>query len=180
MPTPIVLSPDVTLRLITADDAAALAAAYRRNRRHLAPWEPERNDDYFTEDHQRSDTRQLLDQYASGSTMPLVLSHGTAIVGRLTISGIVRGAFQSGNIGYWVDAQFCGRGLATASVRSAIAMARDDLALHRLQAATLLHNIGSQRALERAGFERIGHAPLYLNIAGQWQDHVLFQAILHS
>lgn len=61
MPTPIVLSPDVTLRLITADDAAALAAAYRRNRRHLAPWEPERNDDYFAEDHQRSDTRQLLD-----------------------------------------------------------------------------------------------------------------------
>jgi ribosomal-protein-alanine N-acetyltransferase len=34
--------------------------------------------------------------------------------------------------------------------------------------------------LTRAGFERIGVAPSYLHIAGRWQDHVLFQRILHD
>jgi ribosomal-protein-alanine N-acetyltransferase len=50
--------------------------------------------------------------------------------------------------------------------------------LHRLQAATLLHNSGSQRVLADNGFERIGIAPQYLRIAGEWQDHLLFQLLL--
>jgi ribosomal-protein-alanine N-acetyltransferase len=31
--------------------------------------------------------------------------------------------------------------------------------------------------LERNGFEKYGLAPAYLNIAGRWQDHVMFQLI---
>ncbi len=46
-----------------------------------------------------------------------------------------------------------------------------------MQAETLLHNTGSQRVLERNGFERIGLAPAYLRIAGSWQDHILFQVL---
>jgi ribosomal-protein-alanine N-acetyltransferase len=49
--------------------------------------------------------------------------------------------------------------------------------LHRIQAGTLLHNIGSQRVLERNGFVRYGLAPAYLNIAGKWQDHILYQVL---
>ena len=37
-----------------------------------------------------------------------------------------------------------------------------------------------QAVLTRAGFERIGFAPAYLKIAGKWQDHVMFQRILHG
>ncbi|MNH44766.1 ribosomal-protein-S5-alanine N-acetyltransferase [compost metagenome] len=57
---------------------------------------------------------------------------------------------------------------------------RTELRLHRMQAATLLHNIGSQRVLLGNGFERIGLAPKYLRIAGEWQDHVLFQRLLEE
>jgi [ribosomal protein S5]-alanine N-acetyltransferase len=31
--------------------------------------------------------------------------------------------------------------------------------------------------LRRIGFCRIGMAPAYLNIAGQWQNHILYQVI---
>lgn len=44
-------------------------------------------------------------------------------------------------------------------------------------AETLLHNVRSQRVLKRNGFCRIGMAPAYLNIAGQWQHHILYQVI---
>ncbi|MGH3421007.1 MAG: GNAT family N-acetyltransferase, partial [Streptosporangiaceae bacterium] len=53
----------------------------------------------------------------------------------------------------------------------------DDLDLHRVEAGTLTHNIGSQKVLQRNGFERFGLAPSYLRIAGEWQDHILFQVL---
>ena len=75
---------------------------------------------------------------------------------------------------------FTGRGLASAVVRATVDLARDDLGLHRLEASTLVHNLASQRVLGHAGFEQTGLAPRYLQIAGQWQDHKLFQKILHD
>jgi [ribosomal protein S5]-alanine N-acetyltransferase len=66
----------------------------------------------------------------------------------------------------------------TAAVGTGIKVARDDLGLHRLEAATLLHNIASQRVLDKNGFEAYGTARAYLRIAGQWQDHRMYQLIL--
>jgi ribosomal-protein-alanine N-acetyltransferase len=62
-------------------------------------------------------------------------------------------------------------------VRDIIVVAFGELGLHRIQAATLLHNLRSQRVLERNGFVRFGVAPAYLNIAGKWQDHALYQVV---
>jgi ribosomal-protein-alanine N-acetyltransferase len=56
-------------------------------------------------------------------------------------------------------------------------VAFEELGLHRIEAGTLLHNVRSQRVLERNGFVRFGVAPAYLKIAGAWQDHVLFQVL---
>ena len=176
------LADDLVLRLLDAGDAAALAAAYVRNREHLAPWEPVREDAFFTEQGQAADVDAHLASALSGASVPLALEERSTgrIIGRFTLSGIVRGPFQSANLGYWVDGARNGRGIATSAVREVLRMSRDELDLHRVQAATLPHNAASQRVLERNGFERIGFAPRYLRIAGRWQDHDLFQAILHD
>jgi len=168
------------LRVRTEQDAAALAAAYQRNRGHLAPWDPTRTEDFFTEGGQLSQTRELLALRDMDATLPLVLADGQEIAGGLTLSGIVRGAFQSATVGYWLDRDHTGRGLASEALTAVVETARDVYGLHRLQAATLLANHASQSVLTRAGFERIGVAPNYLQIAGRWQDHVLFQRILHD
>jgi ribosomal-protein-alanine N-acetyltransferase len=70
-----------------------------------------------------------------------------------------------------------GLGRATAAVHEIVRVAFEDLGLHRVQAETLLHNVRSQRLLERNGFIRFGLAPAYLNIAGKWQDHVMYQVV---
>lgn len=180
MPLPLTLPDGLVLRLLDEGDAGRLTLAYRRNRAHLAPWEPARTADFFTVGAQRDTIVARLAQYEEGATVPLVLASGTDIVGRMTLSGIVRGPFQSASVGYWIDAELTGRGLASAVLRAAVDLARDDLGLHRLEASTLVHNIASQRVLDHAGFEQIGLAPRYLKIAGQWQDHTLFQKILHD
>ncbi|MET1019445.1 MAG: GNAT family N-acetyltransferase [Microterricola sp.] len=180
MPTSASLPAGAQIRLLRVDDATALADAYWRNRVHLAPWEPTRADDYFTPAGQQAVIYSQLNQHASGTAHPLVVTLGAAIIARVNLSGIVRGAFQSTSLGYWVDAAHTGRGIATAAVRHAVAVAGDELGLHRVEAGTLLHNAASQRVLLNAGFEQFGLAPRYLKIAGEWQDHLLFQRILHD
>lgn len=161
-------------RFASVADAAALAITLRENRAFLAPWEPARGDDYFTVEGQRAALEQALDAYRRESMVPLVIIDNGQLVGRITITGITRGAFQSADIGYWVSQSHNGRGLATAAVADAITIAFRELRLHRLQAATLLHNTASQRVLTRNGFRPFGIAPSYLKIAGKWQDNVLF------
>lgn len=180
MPFEIALTDDVTLREPTKDDAAAIALAYDRNREQLAPWEPARPEAFYTEEwHRESLLAQVLEN-STGRALYTVLEADGEIVGRLNLTDIVHGAFENGHVGYWLDARFTGRGLMTRAIQALVEHARDELGLHRLQAATLPHNEASQAVLTRVGFERIGFAPGYLRIAGQWQDHVLFQLLLHA
>lgn len=174
----ITLADGVVLRGVRESDAEALAEAYRANGEHLKPWEPARDDAFFTAEYQRAQIEKSREAFAAGTAVAFVITTGGRVVGRLTLTGIVRGAFQSVNLGYWIAADHQGRGLMTAAVRAASTIARDELRLHRIQAATLLHNDASQAVLRKCGFTEIGVAPGYLRIAGRWQDHRLFQLIL--
>nr|WP_189085034.1 GNAT family N-acetyltransferase [Agromyces mediolanus] len=184
--TPIELDGGIELRAIAAGDGAALAAAYARNRAHLAPWEPERTPEFFSASVQEREAVASVRRLAEGTAIPLVLVErgddgddpgGERIVGRVNLSDVVRGVFLNAHLGYWIDAERQGRGLATAAVGGALHFARR-AGLHRVQAGTLVHNAASQTVLQRNGFTRIGLAPRYLRIAGEWQDHVLFQRLL--
>jgi len=165
-------------RLVTLEDAQALADLLGRNRDFLAPWEPVREDAYFTADGQRAVIRDALEQHRLGVCLPhLILDERGRVAGRITLNGIVRGAFQSCSVGYWLSAADNGRGLATAALRAMVRIAFEELALHRVQAESLLHNHRSQHVLDRAEFLRIGMAPTYLKIAGEWQDCTIYQRI---
>ena len=167
-----------TTRLLTPDDAPALARLQAQNRAFLAPWEPARPDDWFTPEGQRKALEDVLALHAQGLALPHVVldRHGT-IAGRITLTGIARGAFLSASLGYWVSADRNGQGLATAAIAEMKQIAFRELGLHRIEAGTLEHNTASQRVLQRNGFTRIGLAPRYVRIAGRWQDHVLFQVL---
>jgi ribosomal-protein-alanine N-acetyltransferase len=50
----------------------------------------------------------------------------------------------------------------------------DDLRLHRVEAACLVHNEPSRKLLLKRGFTEEGLARQYLRIDGKWQDHRIF------
>jgi ribosomal-protein-alanine N-acetyltransferase len=164
-------------RLATVEDAAALAVLQTAHREAFAPWEPLRDDDWYTVDRQRAMLADGLDAYAAGTMVPLVIVDGGEVAGRLTLNGVTRGALQSASIGYWISPSRQRRGLATAALGEAVTRAFGEMGLHRLQAETLLHNTPSQQVLLRNGFRPYGVAPSYLRIAGRWQDHVLFHRL---
>jgi ribosomal-protein-alanine N-acetyltransferase len=164
--------------VITPDDAPILAGLVRTNREFLAPWEPVRGEEYFTDAGQRVSIGASLAEHERGRGLPCVIVDGDGtVVGRVNLNNIVRGASQSASLGYWLAQSAGGRGIATAAVRDIVRVAFGELGLHRIQADTLVHNAASQRVLERNGFVRIGLAPRYLKIAGRWQDCILHQLI---
>lgn len=165
-------------RLVTLDDAVALARLVVDSRSFLEPWEPARGEEYFTPEGQRAFIGASLEACRRGASMPhVILDEDGQVAGRITLSTIVRGPFQSCSLGYWVAASAGGRGLGTRAVGAMKRLAFGELGLHRIEAGTLVHNVRSQRVLVRNGFTRFGLAPSYLKIGGYWQDHILFQVL---
>ncbi|MBH1937919.1 GNAT family N-acetyltransferase [Streptomyces sp. AV19] len=178
---PRTLAHGVVLRPVALADAAALACAYAANRDHLRPWEPRRPDGFETTEGQAARLTGLLELRDAGRAMPWVLDAGDeGIAGIVNLNNVVRGAFHSAQLGYWVAAARAGRGLGTAAVEAACDLAGEELGLHRIEAGTVTTNAASRRVLEKCGFERIGTAPRYLHIDGAWRDHYLFQRILND
>src|SRR3954449_3856375 len=103
----------VTTRLISRSDVPALVELMRANRAFLAPWEPLRTDDFFTEEHHEEAVAELLVQCAAGTVMPHVILEDGVLVGRVTLNNIVRGPLQSAKIGSWLAASANGRGIAS-------------------------------------------------------------------
>jgi ribosomal-protein-alanine N-acetyltransferase len=168
---------DVT-RLVSLDDAGPVARLVTQNREYLAPWSPVQAEAYFTESGQREVLRRDLSVYERGGMLPLaIVDAAGAVCGRINLNSIIRGAFQSASVGYWVSESHAGHGLASAAVADAVRIGFGDLGLHRLEAGTLLHNTPSQRVLTRNGFRPFAIAEAYLSIAGKWQDHILFQLL---
>ncbi len=156
------------IRPLTSEDAGELAAVLVENRMFLARSSPDRAERFFTAKGQR-------EKIESDGSKAFAILAGDHIAGTVTMSNIVLGPLQSANLGYWVAERENGRGLATSAVREVIGLAFGELGLHRLEAATLVDNAPSQRVLEKNGFEPIGLARRYLQIAGEWRDHLLFQ-----
>ncbi|MER8184822.1 GNAT family N-acetyltransferase [Kitasatospora sp. NPDC094015] len=176
----VAVAPDVQLRPVAEDDSPALLRAYLRNRDHLRRWDPRRDEEFFTPAGQAARLFEQLEQREAGRQAPYVLVGGGEVVGTVTLSNVVRGPLHSANLGYWIDAGYTGRGLASAAVTLVCRAADQQLGLHRLEAGAATDNPGSQRVLLKSGFQVIGTAPKFLLVDGEWRDHVLFQKILND
>ena len=173
--------PGPRLRPLLRADVAALARLTRANRAFLAGSGPLRTEEYFTDAGQERAVLASLEAAENGTTFPMVIvDESDVLVGTLNLNSIIRGAFQSTSIGYWVSQERNGEGIASAAVAAAKHVAFEELGLHRIQGETLVDNHASQRVLLKNGFTRYGVAPDYLKIAGRWQEHVLFQVIAPS
>ena len=165
------------IRPVQPEDAEILSELRRSNRAHLEPWEPVRPDSFFTIAGQALSIAAGLAEWKAGARYAFMICDaeaGDRPVGNVTVANVVRGAWRSATLGYWIAEADCGRGHATTATRLAVAFAFTHAGLHRVQAAVLPRNTASARVLTKAGFRREGHALRYLEIAGRWEDHDLY------
>lgn len=163
------------IRLPKTSDAAMLLRYRVDNREHFAPWEPRRDEAYFT---QQACCRLItngLEAARADRAYPLLVldTDQHEVLASITLTNVVRGIFQACHIGYGVAAAWQGQGLMFETLRVVLNLAFGPLELHRVMANHLPHNERSARLLQRLGFEREGYARDYLCINGTWQDHVL-------
>ncbi|WP_031467382.1 GNAT family N-acetyltransferase [Sciscionella sediminilitoris] len=158
-------------------DARAWSTIRCRDMAHLAPWEPtvpgtwaERNSRavWFS---QCSGLRALGRR---GASYPFVITVDGVFAGQVTIGNIVRGALCSAWVGYWVAADRVRGGLATASVALAVDHCFHRGGLHRIEATVRPENTASIGVLTGLGFREEGLFRRYLDVAGDWRDHLCF------
>lgn len=165
------LASRVALKAPTGRDKAEYVKLRELSSAWLEPWEPLLPDgrspideEAFDRFYKSSDTdvskRFLIKLLASGE-----------LVGQVSINNIVRGAFQSCTLGYWVGHAHARRGYMTEAIRLAIAHAFRALTLHRVEANIIPRNAPSIGLVKKLGFRYEGTALRYLKIAGVWEDH---------
>jgi ribosomal-protein-alanine N-acetyltransferase len=112
--------------------------------------------------------------------LPFVIAEWTpghqvpVMVGQLTVSSIVWGSAMMATLGYWVDKDRAGRGIAPTAVAMATDYCFGTLGLHRMEINIRPENGPSLRVVEKLGFRDEGFRPRFLHINGQWADHRTF------
>lgn len=161
----------VFLRYPRLSDEREFLDLRRASRRFHAPWEPSPPpgvDPYGSRAF--ATYLELAQGERTRRTLVCDLEHGE-ILGALNLSEIVRGAFQSAFLGYWVGAAHAGAGYMTEGLGLLLDHAFGPLGLHRLEANIRPENTPSIALVRRAGFRFTGVSPRYLKIRGRWRDH---------
>ena len=90
------------------------------------------------------------------------------------MANIVRGAFQSASVGYWVDGRLAGLGITPTALALVVDHCFTEVGLHRIEANVRPENGPSRRVVEKLGFREEGLHPRFLYIDEDWRDHLCF------
>ncbi len=178
---PVLETKRTILRLACQDDLEEIISYYQRNKKHLEPFEPIRNDHFYTISYWSSEVSDRLQDFREDRSLKLFLffkNNPQEIIGSINFGNFIRGVFQSCTLGYSLAEKFQGQGLMTKALEVAIKYVFKEVNLHRIMAVYLPHNQSSGRLLKRLGFMVEGYMYDYLMINGQWQDHI-FTSLLN-
>jgi [ribosomal protein S5]-alanine N-acetyltransferase len=168
----------VMLRPLVAHDFDAWRDVRRRNEAWLTPWEPRRPlpqfDPSVTRDAFVSRCTARERDAAAGLSFGFGLFVDDRVCGEINVNHILRGALQTGTIGYWIDERYAGQGLVAEGVVVVFEFAFERLWLHRLEINVVPRNTNSRRVMEKLDLRVEGVAVRMLEINGVWEDHVRY------
>ncbi len=165
---------NITLRNITSGDAKEILEYYKKNKIHLAPFEPVRDESFYTIETQKKLLNKSYKEFLNGTAIDLGIFKDEKIIGKIKLSGIVHGSYRNGTIGYSIDEDEQSKGYMTESVKLLVRYAFSECELHRVEASALVNNIKSRTVLEKCGFKLVGINEKYLLINGRWEDHATY------
>jgi ribosomal-protein-alanine N-acetyltransferase len=149
----------------------------QRNRDFHDPWFPVREDSVFSIESQANLLAEELAEFETGRALPFWLAlreQPDRIIGRFNLGHIIHGAFQSAIASYHLDTACIGQGLAAEAGTALIDVAFKTFGLHRIEANIRPENEASIALALRLGFDLEGFSPRYLQIGGNWADHLRF------
>ncbi len=176
MPEVILEAFRVHLRPPRPEDCDAWINLRKENAAELVPLEPRWPKDALSKEHFRLRMERQAKQWLEDKAYAFLIfkNRDNTLIGGININHVCRGAAQYASLGYWLDKDHQKQGLMTESLRRLMRFCFQDIKLHRLHAAVLEHNTRSIDLLERIGFKKEGYAEKYIEINGNWENHILY------
>lgn len=168
----------VVLRPLTAADFPEWTEVRVRNDAWLRPWEPTRplgmidptisREAFSARCAARDRDRQNDTSYG------FALFVDGQFAGEVNLNGVIRGAQQTGTIGYWIDRRLAGHRYVAEGVVAVLRFAFEEIDLHRVEICIVPRNTNSRRVVDVLGIREEGLAERFLEINGVWEDHVRY------
>ncbi len=146
-----------------------------RNRAFLQPYEATHDEAYFTLARQQELIQQDQEALSRGQGLRVWIAKKSdphRLIGTVSLSNIVYGAFLSCFLGYKLDGEELRRGYMSEAVGRMVQIAFDEFGLHRVEANIMPWNKASLGVVKKLGFENEGISKQYLKINGVWEDHI--------
>ena len=171
--------PGFDLRPYRLDDEEAWSNARLSSRAWLEPWDstspvPQPAMGF------RQWLRALDWEALRGQAVVFAMHDGGRFVGEISLGAIGLGALRSAIAGYWVSQQAAGHGYAPLALAMLADWAFFDPTgprLNRIEVDLLPSNSRSRRVVEKNGLTRLGIRRAWMHVAGQWQDHEVWELL---
>lgn len=100
------------------------------------------------------------------------------VIGSISVTAFKGNDACRGELGYVLASKYWGKGIVTRAVKMVASMIFVEWPhLERLEALVDVENVGSQRVLEKAGFQREGVLRKYMVQKGRTRDMVIFSLL---
>lgn len=164
------------LRSFKTSDAYALAQLVRNNKYYWSTFEPLHREEYYTAESQYKKIVESINLQASNREYSFAILDPASgqIIGHISLYSIKRLPYSSAFVGYSVDKNFIGKGIATEAVELVLQFAFESVNIHRVEAYVSPANKASVKVLEKSGLIKEGLLRKLLFINGEWVDHYMY------
>jgi ribosomal-protein-alanine N-acetyltransferase len=168
------------LRILSAVDREEWIHAHLASRLEFERWMPKVDPTITMQERFDFNLQRALEGVRGDSQYSFVAEHlqDGGLVAFLSLSQVFRGPFLNAYAGWRVSTPYTGKGIGSEAVSAMLDLAFAPLpggiGLHRVQANVIPTNTPSVKLARRVGFREEGYAKQYLEIAGEWQDHLMF------
>lgn len=171
----IVVTPDIQLKSWSIEMASELFALSNKNRDYLSPWLP-----WVPMVKEITDSEKFINtsiiEMEEKRGLELGIWYKNKLVGCIGLHAL-SSSNRRASIGYWLDADFQGKGIMTRSVKAIVNYCFTELGLNRLAIEASTENQPSYSIAERLGFAKEGVARQFEFINGRFLDYILYSML---
>ena len=162
------------LRILNRNHAHMVLSFYMENQSVLEPWEPQRDNNFYTQSYQKASLTAESNLMSEGKLLRFWLfkkDHPEEIIGSICFQNMLREPYRSCSLGYKLDYRYQHHGYASEGLIKCIEIAFQEYQLHRIEAYIMENNVPSLNLIKRLGFQYEGLSYSYARIGGCWADH---------
>lgn len=172
---PYQLDEHIRLEMPSPEHATEAALAVHRNLDRLSQWMPWAVENY-SEEHARQWIARTREQFEKDGSFSAIILFDGRIIGSVGFHGLDV-VNRHAAIGYWIDADFEGKGVVTRCCIALIDYLFDTLGLNRVQINCNIHNTRSRAIPERLGFRHEGVLRNVEFLNGSFRDWAVYSML---